>query len=90
MSSLSTMLVRERIIYGIGLRIRPDADLARTRGGGGTACRRACLSAGQLLSEMLLELGREFLRVRIPKIPDLGVAAVLQRRIQVRDDGAQA
>ena len=75
----------------IGLRVRPDAHVGQARAsacGSATGC--AGRSASLLLRKVLLQFGCEFFCVCVAQITNLGVATVFQRRIEVRDQSAQA
>ena len=69
------------------MRICPNTDLVGLcRAGGG----RCGSGSGSLVLKMLLQLGGKFFGVRVAQVSDLRVPAVLERRIQVRDQCPQA
>ena len=70
----------------VGLGIGPDADVARARRGW------CCLAAGarlQLVGEVLLELGREFLGVGVTQVTHLRVAAEFEWRVEMCNQGPE-
>ncbi len=72
----------------VGGRVRPDGDVtvASTR-------RRATLGrgrAGHQLADLFLEPRRQILGIGVAQIDDLRIAAGFQRRVQVRDQRADA
>ena len=75
----------------VGLRICPDAYVCLASSSaawgrtGGACCRRSLL-----LGEVLLQFRRKFLGVCVTKVTNLRVAAVFERRIEMRDQGSES
>jgi len=82
-------LRRRRDDERVVLRVRPDAHAAF-----GLRCLAACLTARRRglhkALDLLFELGRERFRIGVFEIAHLRVAALLERRVEMRDERAHA